>query len=106
MRKPCILALPVVLGLSLTACSWIEPPPAHLTATPVQAGPFEGQVREIHADSNSVMTERKSSEGTVDTLIEVKPAADLAKIQVGDHIAGRIVVEPHGPYATDVRIIK
>lgn len=106
MRKPFLRCTPLLLGLALGACNWMDPPPVHLTAAPVQAGPFEGQVKAVHADANTVMTERKSSEGTVDTWIEVRPAGDFAKIHLDDRISGRIVVEPKGAYATDIRIVR
>ena len=55
---------------------------------------------------NRVSTERKTNEGIVYFTSEVRPAADLQKLHVGDRIEGRIVVEPHNVYVTDVRIIR
>jgi len=106
MSRRLILALPLALGLSLAACGRIDPKPPHFEATLAKAGPFEGQVSAINADANTVSTERKTSEGMVYFTVEVRPATDLTKIHVGDRIEGRVVVESHTVYATDVRIIR
>jgi hypothetical protein len=36
----------------------------------------------------------------------VRPDTDFQKLHVGDRIEGRIVVETHNLYITDVRIIR
>ena len=106
MSRRIVFALPVALMLTLSACGWVDPKSPHFEVSAPQAGPFEGQVTAIHADDNRVSTERKTNEGIVCFTSEVRPAADLQKLHVGDRIEGRIVVEPHNVYVTDVRIIR
>jgi hypothetical protein len=98
--------LPLALGLTLAACGWIDPKPSHFEVSAAQAGPFEGQISALNADTDVVSTERKTSGGTVYFSSEVRPATDFQKLHVGDRIEGRIVVEPHGVYITDVRIVR
>ena len=105
MRKRLVLTLPLALGLTLTACGWIDPK-AHLEASKAQAGPFEGQVTAIHTNPNSVSTEDKTSEGTVYFTSEVRPDTDFQKLHIGDRIKGRIVVESHDVYITGVIIVR
>ena len=106
MSKRLVLALPLALGLTLAACGWTDPKPPRFEASAPKAGPFEGQVSAINANTKLVSTERKTSEGTVYFTSEVRPATDFQKLHVGDRIEGRIVVEPHSVYITDVRIIR
>jgi hypothetical protein len=106
MSKRLVLALLLALGLALAACGWIDSKPPRFEVSVPQAGPFEGQVSAINANTKLVSTERKTSKGTVYFTSEVRPAADLQKLHVGDRIEGRIVVEPHNVYITDVRIIR
>jgi hypothetical protein len=106
MSKRILIALPLALGLMLAACSWIDPTPPRFEVSTPQPGPWEGQVTAINAKTNSVSTERKTSDSTVYLTTEVRPATDLQRLHVGDRIAGRIVVEPHDVYITDVKIIR
>jgi hypothetical protein len=106
MRKRLVLTLPLALGLTLAACSWIDPKPPHFETALAQAGPFEGQVTALHTNPKSVSTEDKTSKATVYFTAAVRPDADFQKLHVGDRIKGRIVVEPHDVYITDVTIIR
>jgi hypothetical protein len=106
MSKRILVALPLALGLMLAACSWIDPMPPRFEVSAPQPGPWEGQVTAIHAKTKSVSTEHTTSDGTVYLTCEVRPATDLQRLHVGDRIVGRIVVEPHDVYITDVRIIR
>jgi hypothetical protein len=106
MNKRVLLSLPLALGLTLAACSWIDPKPPHFETSPAKAGPFEGQVSALNPNGNLVSTEDKTSKGTVYFSSEVRPATDFQKLHVSDRIQGRIVVEPPSVYITDIRIIK
>jgi hypothetical protein len=106
MTKRVLLTLPLALGLTLVACSSIDPKPPHFETSLAQAGPFEGRVTALHTKPDSVSTENKTSKGTVYFSSEVRPATDFQKLHIGDRIEGRIVVEPHTVYIADVRIIR
>ena len=107
MSKRLVLAVPLALGLTLAACSWIDPPRPHFETSLAKAGPFEGQVTALDANTKLVSAENKTGKETVYFSSEARPDADFQKLHVGDRIEGRIVVEsPHSIYITDVKIIR
>ena len=105
MNKRIASGLSLAVGLTLTACGWMSPP-TQLEATKAQAGPWEGQVAAIHAEIKSVSMMRKTSNGTEYLSCEMRPATDLQKLHIGDHVQGRIVVEQDEVFITEIRIIK
>ena len=98
MSKRLVLALSLALGLTLAGCGLMDPPRPHFETSLAKAGPFEGQVTALHTNPNLVSTVDKTGKEAMDT--------DFQKLHVGDRIQGRILVEPHDDYLTDIRIVR
>jgi hypothetical protein len=106
-RRIAVAAL-LVLVVALAACSFDPPEPTFVVSDPhPKAGPVEGEIDALHADSKTAVVVTKSSKQVWgSTTCPVKPVADFQKLRVGDRIEGKVVVENEQCYITAIKVLK